>query len=125
MELGKVRVRVVPDSNVNLNYLQPLPDDDVDTRARKQGRLDAFERGDWLPVGIVADARVGLRFGTAKFQSLGKWGVESDSPTVIAVIKVEQLDGLRDVLVEVFGRDASGMHEAIDAAIAEVKANLE
>jgi hypothetical protein len=95
-------IEQVPDSDADLSYLQPLPHDDVEKRAAKQGRLDALERGDWQPVGVVAKCRVGLEHGTAVFQSSGAWGVESDSPA-LREITLAQLEELRQALIEAFG----------------------
>lgn len=102
MELGEIRVELVPDPDADLDYLQPLPEDDIEWRAAKQGRLDALERGDWQPIGVVAKCRVGLKHGTALFQSTGVWGVESDSSAVHETA-LDQLEELRQALIEAFG----------------------
>lgn len=103
MNIGKAKVELLDDPTPDLSYLQPQPDDLFEERARKQGRLDALERGDWSPVGVVAKVRIGLDHGTALVQSEGIWGVESDDNLERHV--QEQLESLRATLIELgFGR---------------------
>lgn len=68
-------------------------------QAAAQDRMDAWCRGDWSYVGVIAEARCLLvRNGVGTFYTLrspGLWGVESDAGDYLKEVFEEQKDELR------------------------------
>jgi len=88
-------------------YLGEAENDVLNYRAQDRDRIDAYNRGEWYFVGVVAKATVRLYFdshpdGTyqiVELPSAGIWGVESDSdPSYFAELESDERAALADSL---------------------------
>ena len=63
-------------------------------------RMEAYNRGDWWCVGVIAKAEVRMPSGVVQtIRSCGLWGIESDSAEeYFADVEKEELSGLREEL---------------------------
>lgn len=64
-----------------------------------QERIDAWERGDWHYVGVIARAHVYIPIGGRSFRMMrldsgGLWGIESDAGEYLREVYQEQRDDL-------------------------------
>ena len=96
-ELNSVRVLVLPDE-------EHVPDEDPDfvaplDRADFENRKQAFQRGDFSFVGVVAKAEIVVDGIVQTITSGGLWGIESDSDkTYIAEVADDEYGDLRRIL---------------------------
>ena len=135
IRIEKVTIKHMPDENPDLSYLGEYSDKpseihidrqergdmgrnemryfnlgcgDADYIEQDYKRAEAYNRGDWLCIGIRAEAEVSYDAGNGsrrleKFTSGGLWGVESDSGKgYIAEIESAEIQDLKAHL-EVFG----------------------
>jgi len=89
-ELNSVRVLVLPDEDSDTSFL-----DQDEFEDQKQ----AFQRGDFSFVGVVAKAEIVVDGIVQTITSGGLWGIESDSDkTYIAEVAGEEYGDLRRIL---------------------------
>jgi hypothetical protein len=86
----EIRVRVLHDEDPDTSFI------DQDEFA---DRREAYQRGDFTFVGVVAEADVVIEGTVQTLKSGGLWGIESDSDEAyIEEVALEEYNGLRDVL---------------------------
>jgi hypothetical protein len=89
-----------------------------DSPRRDYERMEAYNRGDWHCIGVIAKAEIVVNGVTQTLRSGGLWGVESDAGSDdLAEVGKEELTALRGILANLsaFGK------VALDRAFAKVR----
>jgi hypothetical protein len=111
--LDSVEIELVPDEMPDVSWLTDPSRYEGEPDAAKYAaqdaeRLDAFNRGDWIMVGVRLRATVDLapdddgRISTIEITTPGLWGVESDSgENYFREIAADETAYLRDDLAAI------------------------
>lgn len=93
INLAKIRVLVVPDTDPDTSYLE---------QEGFEERLAQYQNGDFYFVGVRAEAEVEIDGTTQTIVSPGLWGVESDMDKIeFDSTAGEEWDALREILLTI------------------------
>lgn len=100
VKVGEIRIMLKHDTDPDVSYLTDKSRwSNAKEEAEDRRRLQAFEDGDWLMIGVVAEADVDVGGLRQNLTSGGIWNVESDSgKSYLTEIAEDQYDELVQVL---------------------------